>query len=139
MDTCELCNGDGGELIWRNDILRVVRVPGNEGDMYPGFCRVIWNMHIKEMSDLSASERNTLMEVVFTIEQVLRDTLKPEKINLASLGNMTPHVHWHVIPRYLDDVTYPKPIWVQPDKMNRTKSVAVSEWVETVQQALFNM
>ncbi|HXD50505.1 MAG TPA: HIT domain-containing protein, partial [Burkholderiales bacterium] len=33
------------------------------------------------------------------------------KINLAAFGNMTPHLHWHVIPRNADDAHFPNPIW----------------------------
>ena len=36
-----------------------------------------------------------------------RDACEPDKMNLASLGNMTPHVHWHVIPRFRDDRHFP--------------------------------
>jgi len=53
------------------------------------------------------------MSVVFAVEQAVRETLQPEKINLASLGNMTPHLHWHIIPRYRQDKTFPNPIWGQ--------------------------
>jgi len=38
----------------------------------------------------------------------------PHKVNLASLGNVVPHVHWHVIPRFLDDRHYPDPVWTAP-------------------------
>lgn len=105
---CELCDELGGELLWQDSVCRVVLV--NDPD-YPGFCRVIWQAHIKEMTDLTASQRGRLMEVVFALEQVLRQTLSPEKINLASLGNVTPHLHWHVIPRFRSDPHFPNPIW----------------------------
>jgi len=105
---CELCERDGGELLWRDGRLRAVYVdePG-----YPGFCRVIWGAHVKEMSDLSDGDRSHLMRIVFAVEAVLREVLRPEKINLASLGNLTPHLHWHVIPRFRDDPHFPNPIW----------------------------
>jgi diadenosine tetraphosphate (Ap4A) HIT family hydrolase len=48
---------------------------------------------------------------VFALEAALRELLRPDKINLASLGNMTPHLHWHVIPRFRDDPHFPNPIW----------------------------
>ena len=51
------------------------------------------------------------MEVVFAAERALRQLLQPEKINLASLGNMTPHLHWHVIPRFADDRHFPGSVW----------------------------
>lgn len=105
---CELCDQIGGELIWKNDLVRVVRV--NDPD-YPGFCRVILNRHAAEMTDLPPAERQVVMNVVFSVERVLRAVLQPTKINLASFGNMVPHVHWHVIPRYSNDVHFPNPVW----------------------------
>ena len=107
-DSCELCATPGGSLLWSNLLCRVVLVDDPD---YPGFCRVILNRHAREMTDLPAKERHELMQVVFAVEASLRDLLKPEKINLASLGNMTPHVHWHVIPRYRSDRCFPNPIW----------------------------
>ena len=105
---CDLCREDGGELLWRDASCRVVYVdePG-----YPGFCRVIWASHVKEMTDLPEEARAHLMQVVFAVEAVLREMLRPHKLNLASLGNITPHVHWHVIPRFADDPHFPNPIW----------------------------
>ena len=108
---CELCNTDGGALIFRANKWRVVRVEGAEGDAYRGFCRVVWNAHVREMTDLSAGDRAEFMDAVFKIESALRASLAPEKVNLASLGNLTPHLHWHVIPRFVDDAAFPKPIW----------------------------
>lgn len=109
-EECELCADPGGRLIHDDGRLRVVAV--EEAD-YPGFIRVIWNAHRREMTDLSAEERVHLMQVVFAVERAQRDVMHPHKINLASLGNMTPHVHWHVIPRYEDDAHFPGPIWAQ--------------------------
>jgi hypothetical protein len=37
----------------------------------------------------------------------------PGKVNVASLGNMTPHLHWHVIPRFADDAHFPNPVWTE--------------------------
>lgn len=104
--SCELCDADGGAVLWRDDFCRVVR-PAMEG--YPGFLRVIVNSHVKEMTDLA--ERERLMRVVFACEAVLRQLYSPDKVNLASLGNVVPHVHWHVIARFVDDVHFPDPIW----------------------------
>lgn len=108
MSDCELCGGTGGELLWQDARCRVVQV--TEAG-YPGFCRVIWRAHVKEMTDLSEDDRNHMMHVVFAVEAVLREQLDPLKINLASLGNLVPHLHWHVIPRHADDPHFPQPIW----------------------------
>jgi diadenosine tetraphosphate (Ap4A) HIT family hydrolase len=48
---------------------------------------------------------------VIKVEKFINIYLKPDKINLASLGNITPHVHWHIIPRYFNDKHFPESIW----------------------------
>lgn len=109
--TCPLCQSTGGDLVWENARVRVVLVTGEEGANYPGFCRVIWKAHVAEMTDLLPEERGFLMDVVFAVEGGVRRELQPAKINLASLGNVVPHLHWHVIPRWTDDPAFPAPIW----------------------------
>jgi len=98
-------------VLWRDDFCRVVAA--DEPD-YPGFCRVILNRHVREMTDLVPEERQRLMAVVLEVEAALRDELAPDKVNLASLGNVVPHLHWHVIPRFRDDRHFPAPIWAPP-------------------------
>jgi diadenosine tetraphosphate (Ap4A) HIT family hydrolase len=66
------------------------------------------------MTDLPESERARFLQVVFAVETVLRSAVSPDKVNLACLGNLTPHLHWHVIPRYADDPHFPQPIWAAP-------------------------
>ena len=123
MSICELCSESGGELLWQGERCRVVYIdePG-----YAGFCRVIWTAHEKEMTDLADDDREHLMHVVFMVESILREQLNPLKINLASLGNVVPHLHWHVIPRYADDPHFPQPIWAsaqrEPPPSRRARS-----------------
>lgn len=105
---CELCEHTGGQLLWQDTRLRVVYIdePG-----YSGYCRVIWATHVAEMTDLANADRAHCMHVVLAVESVLRELLLPDKVNLASLGNFTPHLHWHVIPRFRDDPHFPQAIW----------------------------
>jgi len=110
---CELCENIGGELLWQDEQCRVVLVDDRD---YPGFCRVIWGSHVKEMTDLQVAERRHLMDVVFAVESAVRQELQPDKINLASLGNLVPHIHWHVIPRWRGDRHFPSPIWGQAQR-----------------------
>lgn len=105
---CPLCADDGGEVLWRDDLCRVIRV---DDPSYPGFCRVIFNAHVMEMTDLPPEQRQRLMDVVWATEAGVREVCAPDKINLASLGNMVPHLHWHVIPRWQDDPCFPDAIW----------------------------
>lgn len=105
---CELCASTGGRILWETPVCRVIRVAD---PAYPGFCRVIWTAHVREMTDLDPGERRHLMEVVFAVESVVRTLFAPDKINLASFGNVVPHLHWHIIPRWRTDRNFPEPIW----------------------------
>ena len=106
--SCPLCAEDGGALVWRGARLRVIRA--NEAG-FPAFYRVVWNAHVAEFSDLSPAERAHCMDAVAVVEQALREHLAPAKINLAALGNMVPHLHWHVIARFGWDSHFPAPVW----------------------------
>jgi diadenosine tetraphosphate (Ap4A) HIT family hydrolase len=113
---CELCERDGGSILWRDDFCRIVRVLSDD---YPGYCRVILNRHVREMTDLAGGERERLMRAVFACENAVRELFRPDKINLASLGNQVPHLHWHVIARHADDRSFPDAIWAAPKRARR--------------------
>ncbi len=108
MADCPLCDLRGETVLWQDTLCRVILA--NEPD-YPGFLRVILHTHIREMTDLPACDQQALMRVVFATEAALREVMAPDKINLASLGNVVPHLHWHVIPRFTDDPHFPNPVW----------------------------
>lgn len=120
-DDCVLCQTDGGEVLFRTDEYRVVLV---DDAGYPGFCRVVWHAHVREMTSLSAVQRAAIMDAVWRVETALREVMRPDKINLASFGNMTPHVHWHVIPRFADDAHFPNPVWGEVQRVALPDSTA---------------
>jgi len=108
MTSCEICSLTEGEIIWTDNKLRVVLL---EHQDYKGYCRVELISHIKEMTDLDETLQFIIMRCVFKVEEVLRKIFNPEKINLASLGNKSPHIHWHVIPRFREDPHFPNSHW----------------------------
>nr|WP_225608848.1 HIT family protein [Comamonas sp. CMM01] len=103
-----MCDGLGGALVWQGRNARVIRAQ-EEG--FPAFYRVVWTAHAAEFTDLSAAERAECMELVAAVERVLRDRLSPDKVNLAALGNMVAHLHWHVIARWRWDSHFPGSVW----------------------------
>ena len=138
---CELCEQVGGELIWQNEQVRVILV---NDPLFTGFTRVIWQEHAAEMTDLTPEQRSQLMRTVCLVEQIQRDVLKPTKVNLASLGNMVAHVHWHVIPRFEDDACFPNPVWaLTPEqaktaKANRVTPELLNDYMRALKIALWS-
>ena len=106
--TCPLCTATGGALVFVGEKFRVIRAdePG-----FPAFYRVVWTAHVAEFSDLQAEDRQLCMAAVTAVELALRECLRPTKINLAALGNVVPHLHWHVIARFDWDSHFPAPLW----------------------------
>lgn len=132
--TCPLCRTEGENILWQDEHCRIIRV---EDADYAGYCRVIWTDHVAEMTDLDAAGRDQIMRRVFALEGALRECFKPAKINVASLGNMVPHLHWHVIARFEDDAHFPDPIWAarrrepadQPQVDDDTLCRALGIWI----------
>ena len=133
MSDCPLCRRETEVLLWQDGLCRVISV-AQAG--YTGFCRVIWHAHVREMTDLAPVERAHLMRVVWTVEAVQRDVLRPDKVNLASLGNVVPHLHWHVIPRYQDDPHFPDPIWAAPRREIAARAFDEAAYTEALRRHL---
>ncbi|QXZ09928.1 HIT family protein [Comamonas sp. Y33R10-2] len=131
---CPLCTTDGGALIWRGEKLRVIRAV-EQG--FPAFYRVVWTDHAAEFSDLNAADRALCMDAVAVVERVLREQLSPIKINLAALGNMVAHLHWHVIARYEWDSHFPASVWASAVReRDDAREAAVTQQLPAVDAVL---
>jgi diadenosine tetraphosphate (Ap4A) HIT family hydrolase len=121
--TCVLCEAAGEGLVWQGRRLRVIRA---QEAGFPAFYRVIWTAHVAEWSDLTTEERGHCMDAVVQVEHLLRERLQPTKINLATLGNVVPHLHWHVVARFDWDSRFPAPLWAaaqRPEHAARLSAV----------------
>jgi len=129
---CPLCNALGGSPVFQGEKFRVIRA--NEVG-FPAFYRVVWTQHVTEFSDLSAEDRNLCMAAVTAVEQALREYLQPTKINLAALGNVVPHLHWHVIARFDWDSHFPAPVWAEAERpADPVRLRALSAKLETAER-----
>lgn len=130
---CELCQPHPHPL-YQDGKLRVILV--DDAD-YPGFCRVIWHDHVKEMSDLNDQDCAHLLNWVMRTERAVRAVLQPDKINLASFGNVVPHLHWHVIARFDWDTHFPAPIWAPAQRAaDVARLAALQEALPALDQAV---
>jgi diadenosine tetraphosphate (Ap4A) HIT family hydrolase len=69
-----------------------------------GYCIVVWRFgHVAEPADLDHDQATGYWQDVLSVARVLQRVFDPMKINLLTLGNWVPHLHTHVVPRYLDD------------------------------------
>jgi diadenosine tetraphosphate (Ap4A) HIT family hydrolase len=131
---CPLCEGAGGRVVLQAPRWRLVHA---EEPGFPAFYRLVWQEHVREFSQLPAAERLECIEAVVAVEQCLLRELQPAKVNVASLGNAVPHLHWHVIARFDWDSHFPGAVWAAAQRSADAGRVqGVADRLPAVEQAI---
>jgi diadenosine tetraphosphate (Ap4A) HIT family hydrolase len=86
----------------------------NRDQFFPGYCLLFTKQHQTELFLLDKEVRQGLMEEVSRVAQALAACFQPDKLNYELLGNMVPHIHWHLVPRFRSEPLWPRPIWSEP-------------------------
>lgn len=68
-----------------------------------------------ELIDLTPAQRTLLNAEIAIASRALKALFKPDKLNVAALGNLVPQLHVHVIARFHDDIAWPRPVWGAAD------------------------
>jgi diadenosine tetraphosphate (Ap4A) HIT family hydrolase len=89
-----------------------------------------------ELIDLDAAGRARLMEEVASAAEALRALYRPDKLNVAALGNVVHQLHVHVIARFRTDPAWPRPVWNVKPKMEPYEPDALSKEVGRIAAAL---
>ena len=92
--------------LFSNDLIFIER---HDSDL--PWLKVFTNRRIKEFSECSHREKEEIFRVLDIIERLMLEYFNPDKINIASFGNMLPHVHWHITARFKNDSHFPEPMW----------------------------
>lgn len=131
---CPLCDDPGGRVVVQAPRWRLVHA-GEAG--FPAFYRLVWQAHVREFSQLPRVERHECTELLATIEQAMLQELQPTKMNVASLGNVVPHLHWHLIARFDWDSHFPGPVWAAPQRqVDAARLQALAATLPTLEERL---
>ena len=107
---------------------------------YRGQCQLIFDpRHVAQIDQLTAGEWNSLAADLYAAQRAVVRTVRPDHLNIESLGNVVPHLHWHIIPRYRTDPRWGAPIWNVPlDTMPDTRMPAEerAQLIESLREAL---
>lgn len=90
----------------------------------------------KEFSECTREEKETIWECLDIIEKEMLAYFKPDKINIASFGNMLPHVHWHIMARYKNDTYFPEPMWGAKQREGVAKVAPMEPFLEKLLKEL---
>lgn len=78
---------------------------------YPWLILVPERPDVREIIELAAADRVTLMDEITAVSQALTAMLRPDKLNVAAIGNLVPQLHIHVVARFRSDPAWPAPVW----------------------------
>ncbi len=106
--TCELCTENHPKHCFSTPHFYVIDAGD---DNFPAFLRVVARRHVTEMTLLTEEERQELMTVLLTIEALMRERLRCDKVNWAQFGCVVAHLHWHITARWKDDSFFPETPW----------------------------
>ncbi len=116
--------------------LSVSRIVLYDDQTFPGYCLVILREHATELFHLTPAVRTALLEDVCRAAEALQRAFRPTKINYAVLGNQSPHIHWHLIPRRADDPAWPRPVWSHPHEKQVPPPARAREVARVIREAL---
>jgi diadenosine tetraphosphate (Ap4A) HIT family hydrolase len=89
---------------------------------YRGQCVLILDRHAVRPDQLTTDEWLGFCRDLYTAQKTVVTVARPDHVNVASLGNVLPHMHWHIIPRFRDDPRWGAPIWTsQLEDMPETR------------------
>jgi diadenosine tetraphosphate (Ap4A) HIT family hydrolase len=136
-EPCVMCDkyGRSGGPLHIAD-LALSRVFLHEDQFFPGYVLLVLRRHVTELYDLPAADRATLIEEVSRVAQALAQVFRPVKMNYELLGNMVPHIHWHLVPRLATDPGLRSPIWTVEHQPTPPAPAAARERIESIRRAL---
>ena len=108
----------------------------NRDQFFPGYSFVVTKEHVTELFHLDRKARSTVIEEVATVAAALSRLFNPDKINYELLGNMVPHMHWHLVPRFRNDPLWPRPIWAEPHAEVILSPAEYAERIDLIRKAI---
>ncbi|MBW4055746.1 MAG: HIT family protein [Proteobacteria bacterium] len=136
MSDCPMC------CRWDTDPdLRIIELPHsyvmlNRDQYFPGYTLLFTKVHATELFHLDRGVRTNLMEEITSVAQALYSIYTPAKINYELLGNMVPHIHWHIVPRFTSELLWPRPIWAEPHEERFLSPDEYRQHIDTIRGAL---
>jgi len=119
------------QLLYSNPLIRI-----ELHDSQIPWLKIFTQAAHKEFSECSHNEKQVIWECLDLIEKAMLDYFCPEKINIASFGNMLPHVHWHIMARFKEDDYFPEPMWGSKQREGFVVPAPMEPFLEGLREAL---
>lgn len=102
----------------------------SQDQFFKGWCLVVSNKHIVDLFEQSIEERLHLESDVSKVSKSIVEIFNPNIMNYAVFGNVIPHLHWNVMPRYFNDGLWGAPPWPhEPKKLSISEASELSKTI----------
>lgn len=108
----------------------------NRDQFFPGYSFLFTRQHVTELFHLDKDVRAAVMEEISTVASALYTIFKPDKMNYELIGNMVPHIHWHIVPRFRTDPLWPRTVWADPHDEKHLSAGAYNELIGQIRAEL---
>ncbi|MBI4636099.1 MAG: HIT family protein [Candidatus Rokubacteria bacterium] len=108
----------------------------HDDQFFPGWVMLVLKRHVTELFELTRDERGRLIEEVTAMARALATAFAARKVNYGLLGNLIPHIHWHVVPRLADDPAPREAVWGVAHARTRLTAGELQERIALIQAHL---
>ena len=119
LPDCWMCQGiyEPKNLVFYESRVSVAKL--NPDQVFEGYTFLTLKWHETELYNLVDKDRKQFLEDMSIVAKGLSKAFKPDKMNYELLGNSMPHLHWHLVPRYVSDTMWGRPIWAGSKRRKR--------------------
>ena len=103
---------------------------------YHGRCIVAYNGHVNELYELPEAELARFMQDVARAAGAMKAAFNPAKINYGAYSDKLPHLHFHLVPKYVDGPAWGTTFTMMPDPKKLLSELAYAELIAGLRQAL---
>jgi ATP adenylyltransferase len=138
LPDCLYCRQDQHltDLMIEGDPLQVSTLCLFKEQTYRGRCLVAFHGHVNELFELAEAELARFMQDVARAARALKTAFNPAKINYAAYADKLPHLHFHLVPKYVDGPAWRTPFTLMPDPQQRLSESAHAVLITALRQAL---
>ena len=131
-DDCWICQSlhEPAHLVCYESKTSVAKL--NPDQLFRGYTFLALKWHAEQLHQLSDRDRKLFLKDMTTIGTALATTLNPDRVNYELLGNTQAHLHWHIVPRYVTDPMWGRPIWAGNRPRKRLTQEAYSQLASSI-------
>jgi Diadenosine tetraphosphate (Ap4A) hydrolase and other HIT family hydrolases len=103
---------------------------------YRGRCIVAYDNHVNELFELEDEEIKLFMQDVAKVAATLKKVFKADKVNFGAYSDKLPHLHFHIVPKYIQGHTWGGTFEMMPENRILLKTNEYEDMIRLIKENL---